>query len=100
MARHRVVCTEQEPVSLPTSHAHIVAVGTGTDPNQANTRWTLAQVIAAINRGEVFYTYGERSQKVALVRVVACPTCGHSIIRSAPDAVQDNNLDYLRRCNF
>lgn len=41
MAYYRIVCTEEEPVYLPTTHAHIVAVGTGTDPERADTRWTL-----------------------------------------------------------
>jgi hypothetical protein len=100
MSKHRIVCTEQEPVYAPTTHAHIVAVGTGTNPAKADARWTLAQVIEAIDRGEVFYTVGPTSGKVALVVVVGCRHCGRRIIRSAPDAVKDNNLDSLRRCQW
>lgn len=97
---HRVVCTEQVPVYEPTTHAHIVAVGTGEDPNKATRRWELREVLAAIDAGTTFYTKGSSSGKVALVRKVACYACGRYIIRSAPDAVADNNLDSLRRCNF
>jgi hypothetical protein len=100
MARYRIVCTEQEPIYQLTAHAHIVAVGTGNDANKATTRWTLSEVISAMNAGTVFYTYSPSTGKVALVVKVACARCGHTIIRSAPDAVTDNNLDNLRRCNF
>lgn len=100
MSRHRIVCTDQEPVYMPTTHAHIVAVGTGTDPDRATDKWTLAQVIAAIDRGDVFYTVGKTSGKVALVVVVGCRHCGRRIIRSSADAVTDNNLDSLRRCQW
>jgi hypothetical protein len=97
---YRIVCTDQEPVYQPTTHAHIVGVGTGTNPDQADARWTLAQVISAIDRGEVFYTVGRTSGRKALVQVVACGHCRGRIIRSAPDATTDNNLDHLRRCQW
>jgi Protein of unknown function (DUF3892) len=100
MAQHQVVCTEQEPVYLPTSHAHIVAVGTGAVASKATQRWTLAETIHAIRSGEVFYTVSPSTNKIALVRVVSCDKCNHTIIRSAADAVTDNNLDNLRTCNF
>ena len=100
MARHRIVCTEQQPHHQPTTHAHIVAVGTGTDPNKADQRWTLQQVLDAMDRGGVFYTVGVQSGKVALVEKYNCTRCWRTHIRSAPDAVTDNNLDSLRRCNW
>lgn len=100
MAQHRIVCTTQEPAGYPPEHAHIVAVGIGTDANQAQNRMTLQEVLLAIDRGEVFYTVGPQSGKVALVQKAACPHCYRPIIRSAPDAVRDNNLDSLRYCRW
>lgn len=100
MASYRIVCTEQEPVNQPTTHAHIVAVGTGDDPNKASKRWTLADVIAAMDRGDTFYTIGTSSGKRASVVKVSCDVCRRTIIRSSADAVTDNNLDNLRRCNW
>jgi len=100
MATYRIVCTEQEPSYLPTTHAHIVAVGTGSDPDKASNRLTLAQVIHAIKNGNRFYTQGRTSGKVAWVYVVNCGHCRREIIRSGADAVYDNNLDSLRGCNF
>lgn len=97
---YRIVCTEQEPVGAPPQHAHIVAVGTGDDANKSSQRYTLAEVIRMMDRGDRFYTKGERSGRIALVIKVACSRCGHTIIKSAPDAVQDNNLDSLRYCRF
>ncbi len=86
-------------MNQPTTHAHIVSVGIGNDSNKADTKMTLDQVIAGIDRGDVFYTYGEQSRKTAIVIKASCGHCRRTIIKSAPDAVTDNNLDSLRRCN-
>lgn len=100
MANYRIVCTNQEPVNQPTTHAHIVAVGTGTDPNRADTRWSLQEVLTAMDRGDTFYTQGVSSGKIASVEKYVCGLCRRTYIRSTPDAVYDNNLDSLRRCNW
>jgi hypothetical protein len=100
MARYRIVCTNQEPAGNPPTHAHIVAVGTGNNPNQADRKWTLAEVLAAMDRGDTFYTQGVNSGKIAGVEKYYCAKCQRTYIRSTPDAVQDNNLDNLPRCNF
>ena len=100
MARFRIVCTNQEPVCLPNNRAHIVAVGTGDDPDKADQKWTLDQVLAAMDRGDTFYTKGKHSERVAAVEKFNCHLCRRTYIRSTPDAVQDNNLDNLRRCNW
>lgn len=98
MTAHRIVCTTQEPAYMPHKHAHIVFVGTGSDPDRADRKWTLAQVLAAM-RTDSFYTQGETSGKVAQVYRVKC-ACGRDHITTAADAVWDNNLDNLRRCSW
>jgi len=98
MESYRIVCTEQE--TEPTTHAHIVAVGTGANPDSAKKRWTLNEVLAAMDGGDTFYTKGESSGKVARVEKYVCGSCRRTHIRSAPDAVADNNLDSLRRCSW
>jgi Protein of unknown function (DUF3892) len=100
MAQYRIVCTTQEPATAPPSHAHIVAVGTGTDPQKADQRWPVTEVVQAIDAGHVFFTVGPQSGKVAKVEKVYCHHCRRYYIRSAADAVRDNNLDSLRRCNW
>lgn len=100
MSQYRIVCTDQEPITQPTTHAHIVAVGTGSDPNKADTRWTLDEVLTAMDKGDVFYTQGETSGKIARVEKYVCSLCYRTWIRSTPDAVKDNNLDFLRRCSW
>ena len=100
MARYRIVCTEQVPADQPPTHAHIVAVGTGNNPDQADKGWSLDEVLYAMDRGDIFYTQGVQSGKVALVEKYYCTPCRRYFIRSAPDAVKDNNLDSLRRCNW
>lgn len=100
MANYRIVCTNQEPVNQPTTHAHIVAVGTGTDPNKADARWSLQEVLTAMDRGDTFYTQGTSSGKIARVEKYVCTLCRRTYIRSSPDAVHDNNLDNLRQCRW
>ena len=98
MARYRIVCTTQEPVNEPNRNAHIVAVGTGNDPARVDRRWTLDQVLRAMDSGDSFYTQGVQSGKIAAVEKYQCPYCRRTFIRSTPDAVADNNLDNLPRC--
>lgn len=98
MVNYRIVCTEQQPFYQPTTHAHIVAVGTGNNPAQADERWTLDQVLGAMDRGHTFYTKGVYSGKVAGVHKYVCRLCRRTYIRSNADVVRDNNLDSLRKC--
>jgi hypothetical protein len=100
MADYRVVCTEQVPVAAHPQRARIVAVGTGSDPDQANQRWTVPEVVAAMDRGDRFYTQGKASGRVAWVQKYWCAACGACHIRTASDATVDNNLDYLRACSW
>lgn len=100
MTDYRIVCTKQEPVSQPPSHAHIVAVGIGNDPSRATERLTLAEVIKKMKEGHRFYTYGSRTGKSAWVESYYCNSCKREHIRSKPDSTTDNNLDSLRYCNW
>lgn len=97
MAQYRIVCTTQEPASLPNDKAHIVAVGTG-DASGYSRYWQLSEVLAAMDQDHTFHTYGETSQMTAQVHKYTCPFCIRTHIRSAPDAVKDNNLDNLPAC--
>jgi hypothetical protein len=98
MARYRIVCTTQLPAQLPNDRAHIVAVGTGTVASSHDKYWLLNEVLAAMDRGDEFYTLGEVSGKEASVEKYVCPFCTLTHIKSSSDAVEDNNLDSLRRC--
>ena len=53
-----------------------------------------------MGNGHTFYTVGVQSGQVAAVQKYHCSHCWRTFIRSAPDAVQDNNLDNLRRCSW
>jgi hypothetical protein len=99
MAKYRIICTTQEPATLPNDRAHIVAVGTGTSASKYDRYWTLSEVLAAMEDDDKFYTFGETSRKTADVEKYKCPFCSRTHIRSSPDAVKDNNLDNLPRCS-
>lgn len=98
----KVVCTDQEPVTQPTTHAHIVSVGVDTNNDgREEEKHSKAQVIQNIrSRIHRYYTVGPQTGKLAYVEVAPCRFCGYEIIRSTPDATTDNNLDSLRRCNW
>jgi hypothetical protein len=98
MADFRIICTIQVPVNEPTTRAHIVEVGTGSDPNQADRRWKLDEVLRAMDIGHTFHTIGTQSGRRAGVHKYVCGGCTRTYIRSAPDAISDNNLDSLRVC--
>ena len=98
MAQYRIVCTTQMPPQVPNDRAHIVTVGTGSSASKYDRYWTLAEVLSAMDAGDAFYTFGETSRKTAFVEKYICPFCSKTHIRSKPDAVQDNNLDNLPRC--
>ena len=94
---YRIICTVQEPSAVKPSHGHIVRVGTGTSAKTYDRIWTVSEVYSAMSFGNRFMTYGEKSQKWAFVERFQC--CGRDTLRSAPDAVVDNNLESLPRCN-
>jgi hypothetical protein len=99
MATYRIVCTDQESSGHSNQEAHIVAVGVGDDPNKAQRKWTLDEVLRAIDRGDLFYTKGVNTGKVALVEKYTCALCRRVHIRSAADKVTDNNLNRIPRCS-
>lgn len=72
MAQYRIICTTQQPPHLPNDRAHIVAVGTGVSAATPGKYWLLSEVLAAMARGDTFYTFGETSLKTASVHEYVC----------------------------
>jgi hypothetical protein len=99
MATYRIVCTVKEPPGHSNQEEHIVAVGVGDDANTAVQKLSLDEVLVAMDLADIFYTKGTTSDTVALVQKYTCTRCGRVHIRSATDAVTDNNLDSLPRCS-
>lgn len=100
MTIYRIVCTTQEPIAAPHDRAHIIEVGVGLDPDSAEARLSLSEVIQKMDNGDRFYTKGNLSGREAQVEKYYCQRCYRWHIRSTADAVSDNNLDNLRRCNW
>ncbi|HUP34146.1 MAG TPA: DUF3892 domain-containing protein [Candidatus Limnocylindria bacterium] len=99
MTTHRVVCADQAPSGHSNRKKHIVAVGVGDDPYKVQRKWKRDEVVRAIDRGDLFYTRGVNTGKVALVEKYTCGPCGRVHIRSAADRVPDNNLNRMRSCS-
>jgi hypothetical protein len=100
MSAYRIVCTEQAPESGHPSQERIVAVGVSVDGVRASSRLTVEDVVHQMEQGDIFFTVGSKSGKVALVEKYWCHVCRGWHIRSHADAVTDNNLDSLRYCEW
>ena len=96
MASYRIVC-----VSTLHPHRHITQVGVGTNSSQAEAMWSVEKVRSMIRDGHRFVTYSPSTGKHAEVRpddYRKYAGCTIKTIRSAADAVTDNNLDNMRAC--
>lgn len=95
MVTHQIVCVETlHP------HRHITHVGIGNDHDSADQRVTVERVRDALLLGARFYTVSPSTGRTANVEAVdyRYPSGIVKTIRSAADAIQDNNLDNLRTC--
>ena|ERR1700722_12113232 len=83
-------------------HSHILGVGTKVkDGNSVKiTSYTVAEVYEAMENGGVFYTVSPSTNAVALVHPFTCreTDCTAKTLKSASDAVTDNNLDNISPC--
>ncbi len=103
MSKHRIVCVEHAQITGHAHHAHhqhthIIGAGTSSDPSHIERRWRLDEILTAMRAGDIFYTQGETSHKVAEVEHYHCEKCGGTHIKTKPDHVKDNNLDELKHC--
>jgi hypothetical protein len=91
MAEYQIVCVDRAE-----GHGHITHVGIQGLPGV----WTVAQVRGCIARGNSFYTVSPSTRAVAGVEPYDLRDLAPNIetIRSAGDAIDDNNLDALRSC--
>jgi Protein of unknown function (DUF3892) len=94
IAAYRIVCVERQTVGQPESHVHIVRIGTADDGLGAR-QWSIQQVLAAMEEGDVFYTQDMTSGKIASVSACHCAQCRQTYIRSDANAAAGNNLDNL-----
>jgi hypothetical protein len=83
MADYRIVCVEKD-------HGHIVAVGTGTDPDKVERMWSATEVRKALKARHTFHTVGSDDKKAYVQALV--------IIRTRPDHLKNDNLDNLTPC--
>ncbi len=98
MAEHRIICTRQESFDSPHAHDHVIIVGTEQSAEGYSKLWTVTQVYNAMDQGHSFYTRGDKSGKNAAVQKYTCPHCEQNTLRSASDAVTDNKLENLTKC--
>jgi hypothetical protein len=80
-------------------HRHIVSVGVLTDDSSEPQILSVDEVLHLIVEGKVLETL-DRDGQAALVSVFECQIDGCKVptIRTAPDGVEGDNLDYLSSC--
>jgi hypothetical protein len=94
---YRIICVNTTKI-IEGHKAHISSVGTGS-ASRWSRQWGVGEVRTAIANGDVFYT-SNSAGKIALVHPFDCGKCGYKTLRSAADAVTDNNLDELPSCDL
>lgn len=97
---YRIVCIEKKIAQYPPDHAHVIAVGIGSNLFEENERFTLSQVIQKMDNGDRFFTEGFRTGRINWVEKYWCSHCKMYNIRSSPDVARDNNLDFQRYCRW
>jgi hypothetical protein len=73
-----VTCIEADR-SAGVGHEHVVAIET-QDPDGGQTRWSTAQVLAAVREGEHFLTADGRTS----LELAACPRCATVTLAVSP----------------
>ena len=79
MARYKVQCVTMAPPANPRDIAHPQALGT-----EDGRRWSAAEVVAALDAGDLFFTRRAASKADAPVFAFDCRLCGQRTIRSSP----------------
>lgn len=93
MATKHIVCV----LRSDDGHGHILQVGIGTKPRQADYTESIATVRKNIADGDTYYTTEPNGQTVALVDTLNC-ACGVKTIKTRGDGTTLNNLDKLGTC--
>ena len=71
---YEVGCLDIEGESEASGHRHVTGVET-RDPDGGSTRWSCAQVIAAIEDGERFVVAEDGRGALTLLEPARCPAC-------------------------
>lgn len=79
MARHKVHCVTMAPPANPRDLAHPQAIGT-----EDGRRWSIDEVLAALDAGEEFFTRRAASRADAGLFAFDCRLCGQRTVRSSP----------------
>jgi hypothetical protein len=97
MATYYVVCINKHPTHSD-PHRRIESVGTNELRSAAtySKKWSVDQVIAAIRRGDTFYSTDARGD---IVLVEIATHNGHEYIKTKADGIQPDNLLRKPECN-
>lgn len=84
------MCINKHP-SHYDPHRRIEYIGTNESRGAGSytKKWTVAQVVAAIRQGTIFYSTDRRGD---IVRVIIASHSGYEYIKTEPDGIQPDNL--------
>jgi hypothetical protein len=85
-----VVCINKHPYHSD-PHSRIQQIGTNETrgASSPSKKWTVSEVIAAIRRGDVFYSTDSRGDTV---KVVIANHLGREYVKTENDGIQPDNL--------
>ena len=84
---YEVGCLDIEGESQGSGHRHVTGVET-KDPDGGSTRWSCAQVIAAIQDGERFVVAEDGHGAHTLLEPARCPACAMATLVTDPADAQ------------
>ncbi|MHB8632929.1 MAG: hypothetical protein ACYDBQ_03025 [Thermoplasmatota archaeon] len=90
--RHKVSCVTMAPPANARDIAHPALLGTDD-----GRRWSTAEVVAALDAGEEFYTRRAATKADQAVFAFDCRLCGTRTIRSGPTE-EHNRLERHPAC--
>jgi hypothetical protein len=96
MATYYVVCINKHPTHQD-PHNRIQRIGTSTSPSEttASKVWELADVIRAIEAGDVFWSTDARGDRVQCIVAIHQ---GHKYVKTKNDGIHADNLLAKREC--
>lgn len=85
-----VVCINKHP-NHTDPHSRIQYIGTNEVPgaDRYSKRWSVAEVMAAIRRGDAFYSTDSRGD---VVRLIIASHNGREYVKTENDGIQPDNL--------
>ncbi|MCX6896128.1 MAG: hypothetical protein NTZ16_11640 [Verrucomicrobia bacterium] len=97
MPLYQIISATSQPCALAGRQTHVIGVSTAIVGGERR-RWSMTEIVKALNNCDVFYTVSHREKSVALVELTCCVHCQRIFLRSRANAAPDSRLEQLPPC--